>query len=252
MKLESLVQYMDGYLGVEDHPDYGGAFNGLQVDAGRPVKRVAAAVDASQASIDAAIDEGADLLLVHHGLFWDGAAPITGRRYRRLRKLIEADVALYSVHLPLDAHAEVGNCALLARSLGLELHGRFGSFEGAPIGWHGSLPEPISLDALAERVEGAVGGPVQTIRGGGDTVQRVAVLTGGGGSFTREAAAEGFDALVTGEGAHHNYFDATEFGINLLLSGHYATETFGVRALAEHIADRFSLEWLFLDQPTGL
>lgn len=252
MKLESLVQYMDGYLGNDGHPDYPGALNGLQVDSGRPVRRIAAAVDASQASIEAAIHAGADLLIVHHGLFWGGTAPLTGRRYRRVKALLDADVGLYSSHLPLDAHAEVGNCARLAGAVGLTLDGRFGEFEGAPIGWHGSFADPVAVQTLVERTSTAVGGPVHHIPGGRDPVQRVAVLTGGGGSFTALAASEGFDALITGEGAHHNYFDATEFGTHLLLSGHYATETFGVRALAEHVADRFELEWIFLDLPTGL
>lgn len=252
LKLESLVQYMDGYLGIPEHPDYSGACNGLQVESSRAIARVAAAVDASLASIEAAIEAEADLLVVHHGLFWDGAAPITGRRYRRLKALIDADLALYSAHLPLDAHAEVGNCAILAKAVGLKLTGRFGEYEGAPIGWHGVFEDPVPITDLIERVGTTVGGSVQPIDGGPDSVTRVAVLTGGGGSFTSQAAKEGFDALITGEGAHHNYFDATEFGIHLLLSGHYATETFGVRALAEHVADRFSLDWVFLDQPTGL
>jgi len=252
IKLESLVQYMDEYLGTEGHPDYSGAINGLQVQSSRPVRRIAAAVDASLASIRAASEAEADLLLVHHGLFWDGPGPLTGRRYGRIKALLDADLGLYSSHLPLDAHPEVGNCALLAESLGLVLEGRFGDHDGAPIGWHGRFPEPVPIDDLVHRTGQAVSSGVQAIPGGPDFVQNVAVLTGGGGSFTAQAAASGFDALVTGEGAHHNYFDAAEFGIHLLLAGHYATETFGVKALAAHVSERFSLEWVFLDLPTGL
>lgn len=252
IKLESLVQYMDEYLGTAGHPDYSGAINGLQVQSTRPVRRIAAAVDASLASITAAADANADLLVVHHGLFWDGPGPLTGRRYGRLKALLDADLGLYSSHLPLDAHPEVGNCVLLAKSLGLSLGGRFGDYNGASIGWHGTYQEPVPIDEVVDLTSQAVAGPVQAIPGGPSRVQSVAVLTGGGGSYAAQAAADGFDVLVTGEAAHHNYFDATEFGIHLLLAGHYATETFGVKALATHVCDLFSLEWTFLDLPTGL
>lgn len=252
MRLESILQYLEGYLGVRDHPDYPTALNGLQVGIDGDVTRIATAVDASEASIRAAAELGVDLLLVHHGLFWEGLRPMTGRRYRRIATLVEAGIALYSCHLPLDAHAEVGNCALLARALGLELEGRFGSYNGADIGWWGRLPEPTDAAGLAARLERLLQGPVQALPGGPDPVERVGVVTGGGASFIGAAAALGLDAFVTGEGSHHNYFDAAEHGIHVLLGGHYATETFGVRALGEHLAERFGLEATFIDQPTGL
>ncbi len=268
MKLESLIQYMDAYLGVPSHPDYPNALNGLQVDGGRErVTRIAAAVDASKAAIDAAVASGADLLLVHHGLFWDGLKPLTGRRMRRVRPLVEHGLSLYSAHLPLDSHAEVGNCVLMARALGVEPEARFALHEGTPIGWWGRLAQPLDPQALGRRMvaalgqEGVSGGPltyggdargVHIIAGGPARIERVGVVTGSGASFVAEAVDLDLDALVTGEGAHHNHFDATELGINLFLGGHYASETFGVKALAAHVADRFSLEWLFLDLPTGL
>ena len=242
--------YLDTYLDIHTVPDYSGALNGLQVESTRAVRKVAAAVDASQASIDAAVAAGADLLLVHHGLFWDGNRPVTGRRYRRLRALIEADVALYSAHLPLDVHPEVGNNAVLARALGIEPQGRFGAYQGHPVGVWGTLE--IGREALAARLDALLGGPVRLIAGGAERLRRVGVITGGAGSEVPAAIAAGLDAFVTGEGAHHNFFDATEGGINLYLGGHYATETWGVRALAGHLAERFDLEWTFLDQPTGL
>lgn len=253
MKLESLLQYLEGYLRISDHPDYGNALNGLQVEGRTEVRTLAVAVDASEASIASAVELGADLLLVHHGLFWDGLRPVTGRRYRRLRALIEADLGLFSVHLPLDGHAEVGNCALLARALGLELAGTFAPFKGTEIGWWGTFPTPVDPVELRSRLSGAVGGgPVHHVPGGPQGVERVGVVTGGGASFLAEAKAVGLDALVTGEGTHHAHFDAVEEGIHLYLAGHYATETFGVRALGEHLAERFGLEWHFIDQPTGL
>lgn len=252
MKLESIVEYLDGYLGLEGHPDYGPAHNGLQVAGDRDVGSVAAAVDASVASIEAAVDSGADLMVVHHGLFWGGSAPVTGPLYRRLRPLLRHGVALYSAHLPLDAHAEIGNCALLADALGLMDRASFAGYEGIEVGWWGTFSTPRSIDDLSSALADAVGRSVHVIAGGPKQVQRVGVVTGGGASFLREAAELGLDALVTGEAPHHTYIDAMEAGIHVLLGGHYATETFGVKALANHVAERFDLEWHFIDQPTGL
>lgn len=252
MKLESIVEYLDDYLAVDGHPDYGPAHNGLQVAGDRDVASIVAAVDASVASIEAAVASGADLMVVHHGLFWGGSAPVTGPLYRRLRPLLQRGVALYSAHLPLDAHAEVGNCALLADALGLTERASFAAYQGVNVGWWGALPAPTSIDELAGALTEAVGGSVQVIPGGPKQVRRVGVVTGGGASFLREAAEMGLDALITGEGPHHTYIDAMEAGIHVLLGGHYATETFGVKALAAHVADRFGLEWSFIDQPTGL
>lgn len=253
MKSESLLQYLDAYLGIPGHPDYPRALNGLQVEGPEEIRKVVAAVDASEASIAAAAELGADVLLVHHGLFWDGLAPITGRRFRRLRVLLSRGMGVYSAHLPLDAHAEVGNCVLLARAMGLEPAGRFGRHEGVEIGWWGSLPHAEPPDRFLGRVVEAVGGGrVHWVPGGPAAVGKVGVVTGAGGSFVQEALEAGLDALVTGEGAHHHHFDAMEGGLHLFLAGHYATETFGVRALAQHLGERFGLEWAFVDQPTGL
>jgi dinuclear metal center YbgI/SA1388 family protein len=253
MQLESLLQYLDAYLGVSEHPDYAAALNGLQVGGPAEVARIVAAVDASEASVAAAVERGADLLLVHHGLFWEGLKPLTGRRLRRVRPLIEHGVGLYSVHLPLDGHAEVGNAALLARALDLRVEGPFGEYKGATIGWWGALDTALDAPGLAARFENALGGgPVRIIPGGPERITRVGVVTGGGASFVESAVDLELDALVTGEGSHHSYFDAMELGVHLLFGGHYATETFGVKALAAHLAERFDLEWEFVDQPTGL
>lgn len=252
MKVESLLQYIQEYLTVDGHPDYPGALNGLQVAGRDEVAVIATAVDATQASIEAAASLNADLLIVHHGLFWEGLKPIVGRRHRRLAALVESGIALYSCHLPLDGHPEIGNCALLARALGLELQGRLGQYEGVDLGWWGRLADPVSPGQLVELVSHAVAGPVHAIPGGPDRIERVGVVTGGGASFIEEAADMGLDAFVTGEGPHHSHFDAIEFGIHVLFGGHYATETLGVRALGEHLAVRFDLTHHFIDQPTGL
>lgn len=251
MRLEELRTYLDGYLRVGEVPDYPTALNGLQVEnASGEVRRVAVAVDAVQATVDAAVREGADLLLVHHGLFWDGSRPVTGRRFRRLRALIEAGVAVYAAHLPLDVHPEVGNNAVLARELGIEPRGSFGEYRGHPLGVWGELD--IRREALCARLDELLGGRVKLVPGGPERVRTVGVITGGAASMLPEAVAAGLDAFVTGEGAHHNFFDAEEGGINLFLGGHYATETWGVRALGRHLEERFGLPYVYVDHPTGL
>lgn len=253
MKLESLLQYADRYLGIPEHPDYPNALNGLQVEGPSEVSVIAAAVDASVSAIQAAAEGGAHVLFVHHGLFWEGLQPVTGRHRRKLEALLRNEVALYAAHLPLDSHAEVGNCAQLGRALALDLQGRFASYQSTDIGWWGELEGAESAEDFRRRVGEALGGgPVHLIPGGPPQVERVGVVTGGGASFVKEAVALGLDALVTGEGSHHTYFDAMELGIHVIFGGHYATETFGVRALARHLAERFDLEWSFLDLPTGL
>ena len=250
MRLDELTTYLDGYLRVREVPDYPGAINGLQVESSGDVHRIAVAVDAAQATIEGAIAAGADLLIVHHGLFWDGNQPVTGRRYRRLRALLRADVALYGAHLPLDAHPEVGNNAVLARELGVQVEGTLGEYKGNPVGVWGTLD--LSREALAARLDQTLGCRIKVVPGGGERVRRVGIVTGGAGDEIRAARALGLDAFVTGEGAHHNYFDAEEGGINLYLGGHYATEVWGVRALGRHLEEKFGLPWSFIDHPTGL
>jgi dinuclear metal center YbgI/SA1388 family protein len=254
VKLESVIQYADAYLGVAGHPDYRQALNGLQMarPAGPPVRLLCAAVDASEAVITDAVSQEADLLIVHHGLFWGGLRSWTGPLYRKVRALVQADLAVYAAHLPLDAHPEVGNCILLARAVGLDVDGRFGRFEGADIGWSGVFDPPLDRDALRARLAGALDGPVAVIPGSDGPIGRVAVLTGSGGSFIEDAVQAGADALITGEGAHHTYAEAMERGVDVFYAGHYATETFGVKALCAHLAERFGLEWRFLDHPTGM
>lgn len=248
--LSDVVEYLDTYLRTSEVPDYSAALNGLQVQGTRPVSRVAAAVDASEEAIRRAIHNEVDLLIVHHGMFWDGGAPVTGRRYRKLKLLLDAGMALYSSHLPLDLHPEVGNNPLLARALGIEVKGNFAPYKGVNLGIWGQLE--LSREALAARLDELLGQRVRLIAGGSEKLTRVGVVTGSGGSMIDDALAVGLDALVTGEGQHHTYFDAMEKGINLYYGGHYSTETFGVRALCGHLAERFGLGWEFIDVPSGL
>jgi dinuclear metal center YbgI/SA1388 family protein len=250
--LDELVDYLDAYLRIAEIADYPEALNGLQVENTGEVPMIVAAVDASQQTIDRVVDEcePGTLLLVHHGLFWDGNRPVTGRRYQRLQALIEADIAVYSAHLPLDVHPEVGNNAGLARLLGILDPEPFDEYRGAPMGASGHLI--MARDALAARLEELLGDEVHVIAGGPETTTRVGIITGGAGSRILQAAEAGLDTFITGEGAHHTTFDALEAGVNVLYAGHYATETIGVRALGEHLAERFVVPWVFHDHPTGL
>jgi len=248
--LPILVRHCDQLLRIAEVPDYDGAVNGLQVDREGMVRRIAAAVDATPATIQLAAKAGADLLLVHHGLFWNTRHPWTGANYRLLRLLIEANVAVYSAHLPLDVHPKLGNNARLCAALGLTRLKPFLFERGIHVGFQSSTAVP--LKRLSARLTEAVCGPVHVIPAGPKICRRIGVVTGGAGGELRQAAAEGVDTFITGEGAHWTHALAEELGINVLYAGHYATETFGVKALAEHLAGRFRLAWTFLDHPTGL
>ncbi|HEX6694944.1 MAG TPA: Nif3-like dinuclear metal center hexameric protein [Longimicrobiales bacterium] len=250
VKTRELSGYLDDYLKIGQVPDSDQALNGLQVENGGEVRRVAAAVDASERTIRRAAELGCDFLLVHHGLFWDGNIPATGARYRKLKTLLDAGTALYGAHIPLDLHPEVGNNVVLARELGLEIRGGFGQYKGVEIGVWGDLE--LSREALTARLDDVLGCRVKLIAGGPELLHRVGIITGSGAAALPEAVAMGLDALITGEGNHHTYFAAEESGINLYYGGHYATETWGVKALAHHLQERFDLPWEFIDHPTGL
>ncbi|HUE97478.1 MAG TPA: Nif3-like dinuclear metal center hexameric protein [Longimicrobiaceae bacterium] len=248
--LGDITARLDEYLDTGAIPDYPNARNGLQVDREGPIGRVAFAVDAAQATIEEAARRGADLLIVHHGLFWGGLRPLVGPHYVRVRTLIRANLAVYSSHLPLDVHPEVGNNALLARELGVRIEGRFGDYGGTAIGVWGTLD--MRREALAARLDQVLGCRIRMIPGGPERVGKVGIITGGAGSQVGDAIAASLDAFITGEVAHHNFFDAMEGGINLYLGGHYATEVWGVRALANFVSKEFGVECFFIEHPTGL
>jgi dinuclear metal center YbgI/SA1388 family protein len=249
-ELESILHFLEELFGVTEHPDYPEAMNGLQVEGASEIRRLAAAVDASAETISEAARRKVDFLLVHHGLFWGGLRPITGPTHRKVATLIKGHMSLYSLHLPLDAHEELGNNVLLLQEMGLEPEGRFASFHGAEIGWWARAGHTRS--AILESLQTAVEGEVRLIPGGPEAIERIGVVSGGGASSLGEAAAMGLDALITGEAPHHAYHDAMELGLNLFLGGHYATETFGVKALAARLSQRFKIPWEFIHFPTGL
>jgi dinuclear metal center YbgI/SA1388 family protein len=251
MRLDELTGYLDTYLRIRDEvADPPEAVNGLQVTNAGEVTRLAAAVDLCAATIRMAADAGADGLLVHHGLFWGGLRPLVGPAYRRVAELITRNIALYAAHLPLDRHPDIGNNACLARALGIAPRGEFGSYRGAPIGVWGELDE--SRDDLARRLAATLGAMPRLLPFGPAGVRRVGIVTGAGGSLIPQAAAAGLDTFITGEGPHWTFFDAEELGVNVFYAGHYATETVGVKALAEHVSRKYSIPWVFLDHPTGL
>jgi dinuclear metal center YbgI/SA1388 family protein len=248
--MHELVDYLDRYLRIADVPDDPRALNGLQVENSGELGPIMGAVDACQASIDAAAAAGARLLLVHHGLFWGGLQPLRDRLGRRVRALHRADLALYSAHLPLDCHAEVGNNPVLARGLGLADLAPFGRSDGIEIGVSGTFSG--SLSDLTRRLETMLGPGPNVIAKGPATPGRVAVVTGAASGMLAECRERGITTFITGEGPHHTFFDAEEWGLNLIYGGHYATETVGVRALGDHLRQRFSLDFRFFDHPTGL
>jgi dinuclear metal center YbgI/SA1388 family protein len=249
-------RHLDTKLHVEEIPDFAGAINGIQVETDAPIIKVAAAVDARERTIRAAADAGANLLIVHHGLFWSGTQPLRGAFLRRVRLLLEHDIAVYSAHLPLDMHPELGNNALLARELGLAPEGGFARYKTVDIGVSGR--GDVSTRELVGRATEFARGYGHEVRTAGavdgKTTTRWAICTGAGaGQDTlREAITAGVDTLIVGEGPHWTAIDAEEAGLTIIYAGHYATETLGVRALAAHVADVFGLPWLFLDAPTGL
>ena len=254
--LHECVVYLDEILATPDIPDYDQALNGLQLANQGTVSRVVAAVDFSQESVRQAIRAGADLLVVHHGMFWDEPKPIVASRYDRLHLAMTSNLAVYSSHLPLDLHSQLGNNVRLAHQLALNPEGRFGRFRSVDIGVSG--PADLTTDDLLARVQ-AFARPL------GTTVvctphpperrtRHWAIVTGAGASTDSlaEAASRDIDTLIVGEGPHHTAVAAQELGLVVIYAGHYATETLGVQALAAELARVFALPWSFVHVPTGL
>lgn len=250
--LRTIVAHLEEFLRHPGFPDYSAAWNGLQLDNSGRVVKLAAAVDACEPVIAEAVERGVSLLLVHHGLMWDQhCAAFTGARYRKLKRAIEGDLAIFSSHLPLDAHPEVGNAAQLAQAIGLQNLTPFFPYKTEPVGMRGEIETDFAT--LLNRVSGAVGDvPIVACTAGPERVRKIGIVTGGAGSEVAQIARSGVDTFITGEGPHWSYTAAEELGLNVIYAGHYATETFGVKALAAHLAKKFDLPWEFIDHPTGL
>jgi dinuclear metal center YbgI/SA1388 family protein len=248
--LPEIVRYIDDYLRIREIEDWPNAINGLQIENSGRVTKIGAAVDVSTRVLTRAAKKDVDFLIVHHGLFWPGLQPVSGGVRRQLKLALENDIALYSAHLPLDIHPRVGNNAQLAGLLGLKLTQPFLEEKGQLIGLKASVS--LLREELARKLRKAVGGPIKAFNFGPKKTNTIGIITGGAGSEIDKVAREKIDTLITGEAPHWAAVAAEELGMNLLLGGHYATETFGVKALAAHLAKRCNIPWAFISAPTGM
>ena len=248
--LLKLATYTDKYLRIGEIADSDHALNGLQVQNSGRITKIGAAVDGSTRVLREAAARKVNFLIVHHGLFWAGLQPATGALFRQLKIALENDLAVYGAHLPLDAHRKVGNNAQLAAALGFTSPKPFLEFKGNPIGL--KARGNSSLPQLVGKLEKSLAGPVKSFAFGPAKPRSVAIVTGAAGSEIHRVAQLGIDTFITGEAPHWAAVAAEELGINLLLGGHYATETFGVKALALHLSKRFKIPWTYIDAPTGL
>jgi dinuclear metal center YbgI/SA1388 family protein len=248
--IADIVTHCDKLLRTDAIKDFDGAVNGLQVENAGGVTRVAAAVDASMATVKLAIKAKADLLIVHHGLFWNPSHPWTGPKYKLLRLLLDNNLAVYSSHLPLDVHPKLGNNAILCAAVGFKQLKPFLFSHELFLGYKSRTSVPRT--ELASRLAGILKCKPHLIPGGPDRCRSVGVVSGGAGDLLKQAAAEGVDTFITGEGPHWTYAQAEELGLNVIYGGHYATETFGVKALAGHLSRKFKIPLTFVDYPTGM
>ncbi len=248
--LSDIVRYTDRFLRIREVGDWDNALNGLQIENSGRVTLIGAAVDVSMRALTEAAKKNVDLLIVHHGLFWPGLRPVTHPLRRQLQIAFENDIALYSAHLPLDIHPKVGNNAELAAALGLKRTQPFLEEKGQPIGLKARVPLPRS--ELVRKLRRALHGPLKIFNFGPKQTRMIGIVTGGAGSEIHRVAQENIDTFITGEAPHWAAVAAEELGMNLLLGGHYATETFGVNALAAHLSKRFHVPCTFIDCPTGM
>jgi dinuclear metal center YbgI/SA1388 family protein len=249
---DEIVGYCDELLDSESFEDYGP--NGLQVPGTREVSKVATGVTANLETLERGVKAGAELVITHHGLLWgDEVSPLSVPMAARLRALLCADVSLAAYHLPLDAHPEIGNNALLRDALGLEADERpFGRAKGSAVGLVGRASDPIDIGDLRRRLTDAVGQEPLVFESGPDRISAVGIVTGAGGFALHEAGPMGLDAVVTGEPSEPVMGEAREYGVHFLAGGHYATEIFGIRRLGELVAERFSVEHVFVDVPNPI
>jgi len=245
-----MVDYTNEFLRIRDVGDWDNALNGLQIENSGRVTRIGAAVDVSTRVLTGAGKKKVDLLIVHHGLFWAGLQPVRSALRGQLKLAFENDIALYSAHLPLDIHPKVGNNAQLVAALGLRSAQPFLEEKGQPVGLKARASMPRS--ELVRKLRRALNGPVKFFDHGPKQTRTIGIVTGGAGSEIYQAAQENIDTFITGEAPHWAAVAAEELGMNLLLGGHYATEVFGVKALAAHLSRRFKIPSEFIHCPTGL
>lgn len=250
MKLKDLVAYLDELLRINDIED--DSLNGLQVECSQDIKSVGLAVDASLEAFKVAREQKIDFLFVHHGLFWGKPLPVIGAMYHRLQTLLQSNTALYAAHLPLDMHPEFGNNAQVEHVLGWPLTADFGSYHGNILGKEIRFTEAKTLADIAEHIRDNLRCEVTVWDFGPDKIQIAGYVSGGGISMLEQAIEKGYDLFITGEPKHSSYWTAKEAGINVIFAGHYATETLGIRAVGQHVKEKFGLEVVDIDLPTGL
>ncbi len=245
-----IARYVDDYLRIREIEDWPNALNGLQIENSGRVTKIGAAVDVSTRVLTEAAKNEIDFLVVHHGVFWPGLQPVTGATHRQLKLAFENNIALYSAHLPLDVHPKVGNNAQLAAALGLKSTKPFLEEKDQLIGLKARASLP--LEKLVQKLRKVLGGPARAFSFGPKKTNTIGIVTGGAGSEIYRVAQEKIDTFITGEAPHWAAVAAEELEMNLLLGGHYATETFGVKGLAAHLSRRFKISWTFIDCPTGM
>jgi dinuclear metal center YbgI/SA1388 family protein len=255
MKTKELVERLDELLGTERFEEIDSSANGLQIGSGKgTIDNVVFAEDASMETIENAASIGADMMVVHHGITWGEIDRITGINYNRIQALIESGISLYVSHLPLDAHQEFGNAAGLAKILELEDREPFGRLGTEYIGITGGVRDPYTPDRLRSFLAGELdtgSGDVKLLKFGVESIIKIGIVTGAGGDWIGEAVEKELDVFITGEGKARIYHEAKELGVNVILAGHYATETFGVFSL-EKIVSEWGMKTKYISRPTGL
>jgi len=251
VKREELVEYFDELLELKLWEKTDASLNGLQIEGADRISKIAFAVDASEQTFRMCLDSAAQMLITHHGLFWGKPLPLAGIHRRRVKLLLDSNISLYVAHLPLDFHPQLGHCACIARTLGLEVKDNLTIESGMPLGTLAQAPEPLDLSIFLSSVDSRLDTKSRLLPFGGKTVERVGIISGYGSKILDEPLSKKIDTFLTGESSHTLYHFAKEFGVNVIFAGHYATEVPGLKKLASHLAAHFNLETEILQAPTG-
>ena len=249
-RLKDVCRYLDDLLNIHNVPDE--SRNGLQVEGSANVSRIAFMVNFSREGAEKAYEEGADMIISHHGLIWGGLKEITGIVHSRLKAIMDRDISLYTAHLPMDVHEKFSHGALLLKALGIDVGGSFGRYGPLQVGVWGELDRTEDVAEMVKRTEKVLNVPCRTLLFGNSTVKRVGVVSGSGVSALEEAVDEGVDLFITGESKLAAFDLAKELGVNVIFGGHYATETFGLKAMMDTVKKDLGLETIFIDIPTEL
>ncbi len=247
MELKYIVDFLDDYLEINKYPD--SSINGLQVEGCEEVDKIAFAVDASIQTFTYALEADAEMIICHHGILWNGLSRVVGLLKERLKFLLENELSLYAAHIPLDAHPEIGNNAMILRFIDVEPEEKFGEYRGVKIGFAGYTN--AEFEEILERFESEFG-DIGYMKFGRDEVEKVASISGRGAGYIEEAKRECVDLLITGEIEHSAYHLAKDAEINVIYLGHYNSETFGIKALMNVVSDKLGMESEFIDIPTDL